>query len=40
MRAFAQQEYRQRTDRLRKRMAEHGMDALLVRSEHELPHWL
>jgi Xaa-Pro dipeptidase len=36
MPAFTQQEYRERTARLRQRMAERGMDALLVLSESNM----
>lgn len=39
MPAFDQQEYRARTARLRQRMAERGMDALLVMNESNL-HYL
>ncbi|MFK0692141.1 M24 family metallopeptidase [Mesorhizobium sp. IMUNJ 23033] len=34
--AFSQQEYRQRTARLRQQMAAHGMDALLVMNEYNM----
>ncbi|RWX59153.1 hypothetical protein EN780_35105, partial [Mesorhizobium sp. M4B.F.Ca.ET.089.01.1.1] len=34
--AFSQQEYRERTARLRKQMAARGMDALLVMNENNM----
>ncbi|RUW85670.1 ectoine hydrolase DoeA, partial [Mesorhizobium sp. M4B.F.Ca.ET.190.01.1.1] len=36
MPAFSQQEYRERTARLRQQMAARGMDALLVMNENNM----